>query len=121
MAEKRTKVQVWRLWVAEGFMAAVHDSYCPIVEIFVPDLNLHINKSHYFLGGQGRYEIKKEDKNFLGSEYPSPELLAETDLPDDVLQSLQLIRQAKLKEGEIRVRLADILGDVASGLLPEEE
>ena len=108
-------------------MSAIHDSYCPIVEIFVPDLNLHINKSHCFLGGQDRSgprrydEVKKEDKNFLGSEYPSPELLAETDLPDDVLQSLQLIRQAKLKEGDVRVRLADILGDVASGLLDGKE
>ena len=57
-------LQFWELWITEGVEAAVRGRFHKITEIYVPELNLAINKTNspviVFLCDYDRYTSKNE-------------------------------------------------------------
>jgi len=57
-------LQYYEMWISEGIMAAIHNSFQKITEIYVPELKLTINQAmspvNVFICDYDRYTSKNE-------------------------------------------------------------
>jgi hypothetical protein len=57
-------LQYYEMWISEGMMAAIHNSFQKITEIYVPELKLTINQAmspvNVFICDYDRYTSKNE-------------------------------------------------------------
>lgn len=83
------KIQMWKIYVSEGIMGAIHGCFFPMLEMYVPELKLAINEHAEFLVDEDRYAPKNkiilnEEDLDLSKDLPDPELLAEKELPEQL-------------------------------------
>ncbi len=87
------KLQIWKIYISEGVMRAIHGQSYPIYEGFVPDLKLAINQATSFVDeDSSRYE--KHDAATQITPTPQPELICEVEM------SRTQIEDAKILAGE---------------------
>lgn len=79
------EVQVWRLYVSEGVLAAAHGLFETITEYYIPELKLAINRHSYFKATSERYFC--EDNTEFGG--PPPVLLEKIKLQPDLVGEAQ--------------------------------
>ncbi len=73
------KMQIWKIYVSEGTIAAVHGFSHPIYEAYIPDLKLSVNHVHHFVNeDSSRYEEHIEEDQITAT--PQPELICEFEM-----------------------------------------
>jgi len=86
------KVLAYKIWISEGSLAAMRGFFYPIVEYYIRDLELSINKQTFMKPHEGRYgPIPPADK--MG-DYPDPVLIGIRDLPYSLLESVVALRHS---------------------------
>ncbi len=85
------KAQIWKVYVSEGTLAAVHGFCSPILEMYFPEIGLCVNEKAFFLHYPDRYENKHDMIN----DSPAPELVSETEVPDELIPKLKILKEAQ--------------------------
>jgi len=86
------KAQLWKISVVDGMLGMSHGMFYQILEIHVPELKLSMNEMGPFEFEDDRYQATNNDPDFP-SQKP-PEMVAEYDIPDDVVPHLQLLKDS---------------------------
>lgn len=80
------RAELWRIFITESTLAAVHNHFVPITELFIPSENLVVNYHNgdfrVFENIHDRYN-PREGFNF--HKTPPPEKIDDVDLSDDHL------------------------------------
>lgn len=86
------KMQIWRIWITEGVMSAVHGQFFPIYEAYIPDLKLCINYVSSFLDKAGaRYQVKPDKKKLGMAVQKDPELVHEFELSREQIEDARVL------------------------------
>lgn len=84
------KAEIWTIYVCDGVLAALHDEFYPVVELFIPELNFSVSKKSYFNSRRDRYAP-------LSSSFsaPDPEKIGEIELTESEVQILTRLKNAE--------------------------
>ncbi len=111
------KLQLWKIWVCDGWLAASHGMFHAIHEVYIPALGLALNNAGFHSWGGDRYLGKDhlEDNEFVLDhdwQKHQPDLLQEIEITDEHLSNLaQKIASAKLIEIELATSIKSIFAD----------
>lgn len=90
------KGELWEVEVCDSVMDAIHDGTYVVTELFIPELNLHINPRAAFLEGASRYEYDPDSVFNYSRKIRDIEFLGETtDALTKLMQSIQLKNEAE--------------------------
>ena len=74
------EMQIWKIYVTEGVIGALHGQHFPIHEGFVPDLMLTVNQATSFVNDDSsRYE-EHDPEDQLVATIPQPEHICSIEL-----------------------------------------
>lgn len=102
------KLQIWKRYISEGILGAIHGQIYPIYEGFVPELKLTINHTTTFVSDDcSLYARHNADTRIVPT--PQPEHICDIELDRSSIGDV--IRLATLNEPERRIRqlIADSL------------
>ena len=80
------KAQIWERHVSDGFMDAIHGGHRPIIELFVPELNIAINEETYYFTKPDQYAPYTVAT--LPANLPNPRLIKEMDLLPEIIAAI---------------------------------
>lgn len=83
------KMQIWQIYVSDGIMAAIHGSYYPIYEAYVPDLKLSFNHLTWFINNCSRYKSASEHDSQTAVDTPDPKLICEVELSREQIDNFK--------------------------------
>jgi hypothetical protein len=113
------KAQLWEVWITEGMMAAIHNSFFAIREIYIPDLKLAINCAgvHHFEADRYSREPLSDGASSIDPNYNDhlPKLIDEKDLPPDVEPVVKIVSAAVEVEGVLAQALENLFGTKITG------
>ena len=94
-------VEIWSLYVSDGFMGAIHGNYFEIKEAYVPALGVCINLAegnmHMFFTDRKRYG---EKDTFAGKRVPDPKIVEVLSLEGQKAETIRnLVEIHILREG----------------------
>lgn len=94
-------LEIWSLYVSDGFMGAIHGNYFEIKEAYVPALGVCINLAegnmHMFFTDRKRYG---EKDTFAGKRVPDPKLVEVKTLNGSEAETIRnLVEIHILREG----------------------
>ncbi len=94
------KAQLWKIWVTEGVMGMIHNHFFSLAEVHIPELDMSINQVAHILCEEERYKDHHPDT-------PTPQLLAEIEIPDTLVEDLELLKKSILINNQIRSSLEE--------------
>jgi len=102
------EMQIWKVYVSEGVMGAIHGQSFPIYEGFVPDLMLTVNQVTSFVNDDRlRYEKSDPEKQLV--ETPQPELICSIELSHAQIEDLKILASDDDPETRIMRLIRDTL------------
>lgn len=92
------QVELWALYVTEGFMGAIHGDFTKIQEIYIPALRVSMNYTYgrvnVFSTDYTRY--RKQNPNSLNGDRKQPELLSTVVLHGEEAAHFRNLAEVKL-------------------------
>lgn len=110
------KLQIWKIYVSEGVIGAIHGQSYPIYEGFVPDLKLTVNQLTSFVNeSNSRYKSQDSERQ-EGSEpllvdSPPPKMICELELSRAQIEDVRCLANEASPENRIRQLIATTLKD----------
>lgn len=102
------KMQIWKIYVSDGLMDAIHGGSHAVYEGLVPELKLTVNQVTSFVNDDcSRYE----EPNHQLTPTPLPELVCEVELSRDQIEDVRLLAGEDNPEDRIRQLIATTLKD----------
>lgn len=102
------EMQIWKVFVSEGVLGAIHGQYFPIYEGFVPDLMLTVNQSTSFVNeDRSRYERHDPENQLIAT--PQPELICSIELSRAQIDDLKILTSKDDPETRIMKLIKDTL------------
>ncbi len=77
------KAQIWKIYISDGVMDAIHGGSRPIFEMYIPDMKMCINYAHYFSCDSDKYSPHEGET--IPADLPDPELVLEIEELDETL------------------------------------
>lgn len=104
------KMQIWKVHITEGFMAAIHGQSFQTYEGFVPDLKLVVNYGATFVDEDcSRYEEINPEEQLVIT--PKPELICEIELSRAQIEDAQTLASENSPTDRLRQLIAATLKD----------
>ena len=104
------KLQIWKVYVSEGVMGAIHGSSYPIYEGFVPDLKLTINQIASFISEDcSRYEEHNPENQLVVT--PQPEMICQIELSRAQIKDVKTLAAEDNPKERIRRLIAGALNE----------
>lgn len=102
------KMQVWKVYISEGAMDAIHGGSHAIYEGFIPDLKLTVNQMTSFVNGNNsRYKERSEKEQMVSN--PQPELMYEIELSRTQIEDAKILASEDNPEDRMRRIIATTL------------
>lgn len=102
------QLQIWKIYVCEGIIGAVHGSSYPIYEAFIPDLKLSINQVTSFINeDNSRYENHDPEEQIVAT--PQPEMICEIELSRAQIQDVKILANEDNPQDRMRQLIAATL------------
>jgi len=98
------KMQIWKIWIAESPMDAIHGFYKHIYEAYVPDFKLAINYLTYFTLKTDSYPKER-------SAEKEAELVAEIDLTPVQIEYCSQMADATDPHSVMRSAICNLLNE----------
>ena len=112
------KMQIWKVYISDGWMGAIHGQLYPIYEGYIPELELTINHLTSFIhhpedGENTRYKKRdletRMENEPLPSVVPRPELMCEVELSPEQISDAKIIASEDSPEDRLRQVIASLL------------
>lgn len=102
------QMQIWKIYVSEGALGAIHGFAAPIYEAYVPDLKLTVNYATSFVNeDSSRYESRAPEEQMV--QTPDPELVCEIELSRSQIDDLKALAGEDNPEIRIQKLIAQTL------------
>lgn len=106
------KMQIWKVFLSEGVIGAIHGQSFPVYEGFVPDLKLTINHVTSFVNDEDEdgkiFRYQEGGENQLVKS-PDPELICEIELSRTQIEDMKMLAMEDNPEKRVRKLVASVL------------
>ena len=110
------KAQAWKIWISDGWLGASHGMFYPVVEIYIPELQLAMNESGFHVWDDDRYSPKiiTLDEFALDHEWENhqPQLLREIDVDGETVSAARSVVDAIQAEEKLAEKITTLFGDL---------
>lgn len=110
------KAQAWKIWICEGVLGATHGMFYPVIEIFIPELDLAINEAGFHIWDCQRYQPKvhTEDELVMDHDWEKhqPTMLREIEIEPDISEAAKNVVKGKKAKDRLEEIFTSLFGDL---------